>query len=533
MLSVAAAAPFVPLDPPAALYQLAAKGEISPARDVDFYSLGRLRAGDVLSVTQSGLDSARGTLGDCLVELYRAGPDPSSPVLVALNDDGGSGFDAYVYRFRVAVDDAYLVKCRASNPPLTGTYDLAVWLEAAVAAPPAPAAGGAPGAGAVESEPNDTPPEADDLAAAWRPVSQVSWNAGTIAAAGEAAADEYAVDLRPGDVLSIGVRSGAEVDAAVSLVDPSGRVVAVDLESIQETFGHMRDADLFGYSVVAGGSYSVRVWAKARTTGPYRLDLLLSRAPDAPPAAVVARHVFYNHSAFDNHSPGAAPDDDRAVATDKIALMPGDSPTPANVTGYARGINGVMIDVAGLRDDPGAGDFALDVSPSDAPGEWATAPAPSSVTRRPGAGEGGSDRITVIWPDGAILDCWLRVTLRASPATGLAADDTFLFGNLAGETGDDPAAAAVGPADLLRARARQTARADVTDPCDFNRDGRVNALDVAVARGRAGHALSAAPSSFAAPATTPPDPIVLPPRRRADPRRRDGYETAGAAPFSF
>lgn len=32
---------------------------------------------------------------------------------------------------------------------------------------------------------------------------------------------------------------------------------------------------------------------------------------------------------------------------------------------------------------------------------WATAPAPVSITVRPGAGVGGSDRVTIIWPNSA------------------------------------------------------------------------------------------------------------------------------------
>ena len=42
-----------------------------------------------------------------------------------------------------------------------------------------------------------------------------------------------------------------------------------------------------------------------------------------------------------------SPDDDGAVATDKTVLLPGRTASFANVTGYAKGINGIMIDVAG------------------------------------------------------------------------------------------------------------------------------------------------------------------------------------------
>ena len=66
------------------------------------------------------------------------------------------------------------------------------------------------------------------------------------------------------------------------------------------------------------------------------------------PAAVIGRHVFYNNSAYD------ATDDDDAIATDKVALLPGETATFANYTSYARGINGLMVDVTDLSGTPTA-----------------------------------------------------------------------------------------------------------------------------------------------------------------------------------
>ena len=40
------------------------------------------------------------------------------------------------------------------------------------------------------------------------------------------------------------------------------------------------------------------------------------------PTEVVARHVFYNNSAFDSRSAAASAADDNAIATDKAALLP-------------------------------------------------------------------------------------------------------------------------------------------------------------------------------------------------------------------
>ena len=64
---------------------------------------------------------------------------------------------------------------------------------------------------------------------------------------------------------------------------------------------------------------------------------------------VVARQLFYNDSAWDGNNAAANADDDDAIATDKVALLPGMTATFANYTSYSRGINGLMIDVQDLR----------------------------------------------------------------------------------------------------------------------------------------------------------------------------------------
>ena len=108
------AAPFEPTRTPYRDYQLAAAGAIGGAGDADFYCLGRLQRGDVVSVAMCGIDSAGGTLHDGVVDVLRSGGGPA-PVLVAFDDDGGTGHDAFVYRFPVAADDTYFVACRSAT----------------------------------------------------------------------------------------------------------------------------------------------------------------------------------------------------------------------------------------------------------------------------------------------------------------------------------------------------------------------------------------------------------------------------------
>ena len=56
-------------------------------------------------------------------------------------------------------------------------------------------------------------------------------------------------------------------------------------------------------------------------------------------AIVVDRAVSYNRSLFGSSS---------AIATDKVALMPGQRASFLNYTSYHRGINGVIVDVKQL-----------------------------------------------------------------------------------------------------------------------------------------------------------------------------------------
>jgi len=204
------------------------------------------------------------------------------------------------------------------------------------------------------------------------------------------------------------------------------------------------------------------------------------------PAEVVGQHVFYNNSAFDGHDSAAGIDDDGAIAAGKTALRPGETVSAANYTNYSRGINGLMIDVDGLPEGfvPAAGDFLFRIGNDDLPGGWAAAPAPAEIVLREGAGDGGADRITIVWDDYAIQNQWLQVSMPGE-RLGLAEDDVFYFGNAVGETGNSATDARVTVADLLLTRNKPQGILDpagVDCPYDFNRDGRVNATDVLLAR---------------------------------------------------
>lgn len=216
-------------------------------------------------------------------------------------------------------------------------------------------------------------------------------------------------------------------------------------------------------------------------------------AAGVPSAAVAGRHVFYNNSVFDGADPAADAQDDAAIAPDKYALRPGEAATFDHYTTYSRGINGLMVDISNLPsgDSLSAADFGFRVGNNEKVWSWEELAAAPAVTIRRGAGTGGSDRVTLTWPDRSVVGQWLQVTVKATGNTGLTSPDVFYFGNLPGDTGDGGgSSAAVNAADVLAVRSNlmRTGRA-IDDLYDLTRDGRVNAADYSAARAAAGTSL--------------------------------------------
>ncbi len=213
-------------------------------------------------------------------------------------------------------------------------------------------------------------------------------------------------------------------------------------------------------------------------------------------AEVVGRHVFYNHSAFDDPPSGGTDDD--AIAPDKQALLGGAAAGFANYTSYSRGINGIMVDIAAAAATPTEADFEFRVGNDDTPAGWDEAPKPSSFGVRPApspqySAADGSDRVTIIWADNDIENQWLQVTVLPGNI-GLPEPDVFYFGNAAGESGNSTGDAKVNALDMLGARDNPRTFLDpapIDFRFDYNRDARVDATDMLIARNNPTHFLNA------------------------------------------
>jgi subtilisin-like proprotein convertase family protein len=277
---------------------------------------------------------------------------------------------------------------------------------------------------------------------------------------------------------------------------------------------HFRQADQPGYFQTAPGAsgYDVLVTAETPVVG---LDF-----GNSPPA-VVERRLFYNASTFDGGDAAINAADDQAIAPDKIAYLPGSGlATFASVSSYTRGINGLIIDVGGLAGEITAGDFIFRVGANNAPSSWQTAPAPSALQVRPGAGLGGTDRIEIVWSNGAIVNKWLEVVVRGNDAlggfnanTGLAESDVFYWGNKIGDSGTSPGSNTFDTTSTDAAQVFSTIgpAKPISDLRDYNRDGHVSSTDAAVVFANIGSLLridvsAAAPfAPIASPAIAPSD----------------------------
>ena len=206
-------------------------------------------------------------------------------------------------------------------------------------------------------------------------------------------------------------------------------------------------------------------------------------------STVASRLLFYNDSSFDGNDPAANAADDAAIAPDKSAYSAGSgAATFSNVSGYDKGINGVMVDLTagGNHAAITAADFSFKVGNNDTPGSWSAAPAPASVAVRTGAGAGGSDRVSITWANN-VKGQWLEVEVLATANTGLASADVFYFGSAPGEsgTGNSPTGMPVNATDEIGARNNPHNfgnPATIGDDFDYNRDTFVNATDQIISR---------------------------------------------------
>lgn len=201
-------------------------------------------------------------------------------------------------------------------------------------------------------------------------------------------------------------------------------------------------------------------------------------------ATVVGRQVFYKDSAYDASQGVTDILDDAAIDSSKVALLPGQTSTFANSTGYGQGLNGVMIDVQNLANPSVAAitnALSFRTGTASNTSTWTPLPAGSVENVAVRQLNANTHRITVAFANRAIVNRWLEVRLAANADTGLAATDVHYWGNAPGNTGSDLVAGVtdVGGGDLqaIAQNLNFLPTNLVTNRFDLNKDRATNAFD--------------------------------------------------------
>jgi len=165
-----------------------------------------------------------------------------------------------------------------------------------------------------------------------------------------------------------------------------------------------------------------------------------------------------------------------------------------NVTNYSRGINGVVLDIAGLGStNLTVADFIFRVAPSGAigtvdPSTWALAPAPSAITATAGTST-APGRVVLEWTDNVIQNTWLQIVVRANTNTGLVNREVFYLGHATGDI-DGAAQYRVTTIDVGLVRAGVSNNLVLANEIrDVDKDRRITTIDVGFVRARVNNAI--------------------------------------------
>ncbi len=206
---------------------------------------------------------------------------------------------------------------------------------------------------------------------------------------------------------------------------------------------------------------------------------ILVTAPVEP--GVVNRGVAYGGA-----SPSIGEDTIDPTKT-AYQFLPGTTASPENYTNYTKGLNRIIVDIAGSTGiQLTNNDLVFRVGNTNDPSNWTLVdgtgeiPLPTISSTPPDAS--GIQRFTLAWPDLAIHNQWLQVTIKSTSNTELDAPDIFYFGNQIGDVSDSTPAGQhvrVNSFDLLDIKLNQGSNPNhVANQFDVNRSGDVDAFDL-------------------------------------------------------
>jgi hypothetical protein len=269
------------------VYQIGLKGTMASASDVDYYKIGALQVGDVISISASGSSSSEGTLTSPQLKLF-ASANLTTP---AASDSGGGGpgTDALIDRFTIASTDTYYVavsEVGTQTSPAAPTYNLGIYLENK-AGTPTPTTGAAV---TLETESNNTAATANDLSTHWQFAGYMSQTTASVSSS--TSIDYYKYSFTAGDLVTFTVHSTGTQRMEATLYDSSGTtVLASDASTTADArtaSGYANDAGFYSYLIPSTGNYYIK--ATGTAGGNYTLNAYLatSTAPPTPGTGTTA-----------------------------------------------------------------------------------------------------------------------------------------------------------------------------------------------------------------------------------------------------
>jgi hypothetical protein len=266
----------------------------------------------------------------------------------------------------------------------------------------------------------------------------------------------------------------ASYDVYVS-TNPSGPYSAwlSNTTSTSETFVGTPGATYYFYSVARDSAGNLE-----QTPASYQATTTVAEFSQISTAS-----VYHAGSSF------ASSGTSNAIDTTKVLAREGQVPQLLgfnNLINSSRGINGLVFDINGVLQTLTPSDFVFQMSPTGAfsevnhqPQDWSMAPPPLSIANEPGS----ADRTVIQWPNNAIANRWLRVTVKANPNTGLSVPEVYYVGHLQGEsTGPSGGKFTVLVADILAIRAALTQSTTASSIVDLDKSGVVLVADILAAR---------------------------------------------------
>jgi extracellular elastinolytic metalloproteinase len=322
------------------LYQLGISGNLSSSTDADYFNIGPMQVGDVLTISESGNNSGgRGTLNDSLVQLYRAG----TSTVVTSDDDSGpgtgsGGHDSLIYQFTITVADTYYVRASRFSSSVNGTYQLGIVLQNSGTAP---ATGGT---FTTETEPNDSVAAANNASGSWRPVNYFATASGAVAASDT---DIYSYQFSAGDLISFVTQSTSTLAPTAALLNSAGTTIASDngTSTVAVAGGF---APLYSYVIPTTGTYYLSVGGSSSTTGSYTAGVMLSTS--ASLSTVPPGKDLYSFTLTAGQSASAVINSSTAGGVSLSLLDSNGNPVATGVAGSTNvdaAINGYLAPTAG------------------------------------------------------------------------------------------------------------------------------------------------------------------------------------------